>query len=112
MGMNEEEGFQRLWPIYDEAKRSNSFIYDKSKKMWYTPEHFKEKYGNIKATESYITGFLEDLVVRDPVVGLHSGQKQLVEKIDNLRAEIAEELRKLSELNKRDFKSDQDKQKE
>ena len=112
MGMNEENGFHRLWHLYNEAKKNNCFIYDKSKKMWYTPEHFKEKYGNIKATDSFISRFLEDLVVRDPTSDLHAGQKQLVEKIDKLRAEISEELRRLSEFNKTDLKSDQDKQKE
>jgi len=75
--------------------------------MWYTPEHFKEKYGNINATESFISSFLEDLVVRDPVSDLHAGQKQLVEKIDQLRAEIAEELQRLGDLNNSDLKSEQ-----
>lgn len=112
MGMNEENGFHRLWHLYNEAKKNNCFIYDKSKKMWYTPEHFKEKYGNIKATDSLISSFLDDLVVRDPTADLHADQKQLVEKIDKLRAEIAKELRRLSELNRTGLKSDQDRQKE
>ena len=110
--MNEKFGFQKLWPIYNEAKKRSCFIYDKSRKMWYTPEHFKEKYGNINATESFIDSFLADLVVRDPIADLHTGQKQLVEKIDKLRAEITEELQRLADLNKTDLKSDQNNKEE
>ena len=110
--MNERFGFQRLWPIYDEAKKRSCFIYDKRAKMWYTPEHFKEKYGNINATDSFISSFLADLVVRNPLPHLYEGQKHLVEKIDKLRAEIAEELQRLADLNKTDIKSEQDNEEE
>lgn len=96
MDMNEGIGFQRLLPLYNEAKKSNRFIYDKNKKMWYTPDHFKEKYDNKKLTESLINNLLKDLVIKDAVADLPTGQKQLIEKIDKFRTEIAEELRKLS----------------
>ena len=101
MDLEEKSGFNRLWYLYKEALNSNCFIYDKNKRVWYTPEEFREKYDNDRLTHTFITGLLEDLVIRDPVAGIKAGQSQIMVSIEKFKTEMDKDLLKLAEFSRK-----------
>jgi len=109
MDLDKDAGFHRLWHLYSEALKSNCFIYDKNKRKWYTPEEFRKEYDVLGHRHSFITGLLENLVIRDPVAGIKVGQVQILTRIENFKTEIDKDLLKLSEFSRKTISYYQDK---
>ena len=109
MDLESDAGFNRLWHIYNEARKSNCFIYDKNKNEWYTPDEFREKYDVPGHRHSFISGLLENLVIRNPVARINAGQAHIIRRIENFKTEIEKDLITLSEFSKKTINYYQDK---
>lgn len=98
MDIDGKPGFNRLWHLYNEAMKSGLFLYNKSKREWYTPEEFRLKYDNDRLSHSQITGILEDLVIRDPIAGIKAARKQFEDRISTFKAQMEADQSKVDEF--------------
>ena len=77
-----------LKEVYNEAMSKNMWIYDPSRREWFSPQEFKAFY------ERYVVGFanfFEQCQIKDPHEGIHAGYTRLVEvqnKLEDLTKRV------------------------
>lgn len=93
--------FTALSPLVNEAKRCKLWLYNKADGNWYTPEEFMDTFSPQKFDHFKMLGFLEDIVIRDPIAGVKAGYKELDNRLLKMQHETSALRAKLEEFAKK-----------